>query len=106
MVISNVLGVVALTCAVLGFGYRSVTYVLVARAYAREGRAKRGATLGLLFSGAVAIVVAACFAVMLFVPLSVVTWLAAVAVAGILIEEINTAFWRRKVSKSPGANAS
>lgn len=96
---TTALGLIAFAGAFLLFGYRSVTYFITASAYSSE-RDTRGSAVGICFSGVISALVATAFLSVLFAPLAALRWIAVGIVAGILVEETNTAIWRKRLGRS------
>jgi hypothetical protein len=97
--VSNI--AVALACAFVGFSYRSATYFVLASKYAHEDEVRRRAGVGLRVSSVVSALVAVAFLLIMLIPLRFTSWLTAGLVIGILLEELNTTLWRRKVLRPP-----
>jgi hypothetical protein len=91
--------VAGVVCAFLVFGGRGVKYFVLAAMYAHDDLGRR-LSLGLGFGGLMAWMVAVAF------PLELVDsgrhsyWLFGVIVAGIVVGELNTSFWRWRLARA------
>lgn len=70
--------------------------------FSRQGSGRRGARIGLTFSGVMDVFIAAGIASVLFVPTGAVMRITVGVLAGMFAERGNTAYWRRGMSSEAG----
>jgi hypothetical protein len=104
--VSTLLGVCVFACAVLLFSYRSAAHFILAKRCARSPDIARSVSVGWRFSGVLEGLVAGAFISVMFLPVHLVnrlaTWLAAVVFVGIVVDEFNAEWCRRRAVRGRG----